>query len=1032
MKHTLLLLCFAAASHGQALPLSWPDRPEGLVLGSLQAMRYDGSSTPAGPGAMIIAWCDARDGDGRVALQKVTGLDPTGPGLWHTPQGEWGLAEGLLLPRVSGQPLLPWVVSDGQGGAIAVWQDLESETTSALRACRAGDGPQGQGAPLWPEPVTISTDVFMDVGDCRDMRTERCRSIDYDGSKAVCSDDAGGAWILWRTGSYQLRLQHLSPDGTLDPDLPTQGLELAAPAYTFNLASDGTGNAVVCWREPLESGHLSPLLVQAIQPDGSLTLPGGPLAVSLPDDAPQDCRLQTVGDGQVLIAWTGLPSGAPEYQVMVQLIDAHMAPQYVNGGLAIGAFDGFSALRTACAGADGPVYLSYGHAGMSMAQRLALSGELEWGAGVSLDLVGDHEQISCAAIAPLGNGLGCLLGDYSPGQCLNPLCLVKLDELGAPVWPESQTLMAHTCYDGPPTALQPDGQGGLLCAWQNLNDLSMGLFVQHRTADAADLVPADLRLLRLSRNGYVSQVQVLPDDPQPLAFWTSYNGLFMQAVDPVTGAPLLGAGGLEPAIGAVMQDFQACPDGAGGAWLTVRRPDASMGGTLDLVHLGAAGEVLLAGTPVAPGSIAIPSFYGHGEARVVTGTGRVFVIFEQIGQIGQTQELRAQAFDPQGVALWGDLGRVIFAPASGLSACLTSAVPDGLGGVLLTWTEYLDWMNLRAFLQRMDADGNLLVDDNQGRGTCYSTAYYPSVDQIRFAELPQGGWGLLWSEQYRMNGGNTAPALFLAGVALDGHLSWSHMICECTSTAFDLLVTPTGDLAVANHEFHEDFSRDRLHHYSADGALLREWAGASAQVVWAQRLNLLRGDDHPGMVSASYYSDGNTPCGLSGQSPSETDSLLVMDYCGLPVLQPLACYTMDLAADAGGGVWYAWNDGRSSYNAYGNQVRLLKLSPVNDAVDPGGVNRPGLIRLAQNQPNPFNPETWIIFELGRGGPAQVEVFNLAGQRVRLLQDGALPAGLHRLRFDARDDKGLPLSSGLYLYRVSAGGESRVERMLLLR
>ncbi|MDH4037769.1 MAG: T9SS type A sorting domain-containing protein [Candidatus Krumholzibacteria bacterium] len=88
--------------------------------------------------------------------------------------------------------------------------------------------------------------------------------------------------------------------------------------------------------------------------------------------------------------------------------------------------------------------------------------------------------------------------------------------------------------------------------------------------------------------------------------------------------------------------------------------------------------------------------------------------------------------------------------------------------------------------------------------------------------------------------------------------------------------------------------------------------------------------------------------------------------------------------------------------------------------------------LAQNAPNPFNPATVIPFEVTRGGHVLLEVFDVAGRRVRTLVDDALPAGLHQAGWDGRDGAGREVASGVYFYRMRASGRSETRRMLLLK
>lgn len=93
---------------------------------------------------------------------------------------------------------------------------------------------------------------------------------------------------------------------------------------------------------------------------------------------------------------------------------------------------------------------------------------------------------------------------------------------------------------------------------------------------------------------------------------------------------------------------------------------------------------------------------------------------------------------------------------------------------------------------------------------------------------------------------------------------------------------------------------------------------------------------------------------------------------------------------------------------------------------------PADFRIVGNHPNPFNPETRIRFQLPTEGEVELTVHNLAGARVRRLAAGQLAAGTHELRWDGRNDEGLPAASGVYLLQLNWQGRTEVHRMLMLR
>lgn len=83
--------------------------------------------------------------------------------------------------------------------------------------------------------------------------------------------------------------------------------------------------------------------------------------------------------------------------------------------------------------------------------------------------------------------------------------------------------------------------------------------------------------------------------------------------------------------------------------------------------------------------------------------------------------------------------------------------------------------------------------------------------------------------------------------------------------------------------------------------------------------------------------------------------------------------------------------------------------------------------LSQNYPNPFNPSTTISFNLPQSGNVTLTVYNVLGQQVATLVNGALNAGTHSVPFDASR-----LASGVYVYELRAGSFVQQKRMMLVK
>jgi hypothetical protein len=87
---------------------------------------------------------------------------------------------------------------------------------------------------------------------------------------------------------------------------------------------------------------------------------------------------------------------------------------------------------------------------------------------------------------------------------------------------------------------------------------------------------------------------------------------------------------------------------------------------------------------------------------------------------------------------------------------------------------------------------------------------------------------------------------------------------------------------------------------------------------------------------------------------------------------------------------------------------------------------------AANFPNPFNPETVIHYTLSEAHTVRLIVYNALGQQVRGLVDADQVVGAYQVVWDGRDRSGQRVSAGVYFYRLQAGGQVTVGKMLLAK
>ncbi|HMZ05423.1 MAG TPA: FG-GAP-like repeat-containing protein [bacterium] len=113
-----------------------------------------------------------------------------------------------------------------------------------------------------------------------------------------------------------------------------------------------------------------------------------------------------------------------------------------------------------------------------------------------------------------------------------------------------------------------------------------------------------------------------------------------------------------------------------------------------------------------------------------------------------------------------------------------------------------------------------------------------------------------------------------------------------------------------------------------------------------------------------------------------------------------------------------------------SEAGQFKILFVND--DTPSAIIPEDLQLEQNYPNPFNPSTHIRFAVPQASNVRLTVFNLLGQKVRTLIEDYRSSGSYGVVWDGRNDAGLGVASGIYVYRLEAAGRIVSRKMMLMK
>lgn len=186
-----------------------------------------------------------------------------------------------------------------------------------------------------------------------------------------------------------------------------------------------------------------------------------------------------------------------------------------------------------------------------------------------------------------------------------------------------------------------------------------------------------------------------------------------------------------------------------------------------------------------------------------------------------------------------------------------------------------------------------------------------------------------------------------------------------------------------------------------DNAVLIQWTTESEKDSWG--FNILKSEKHDG-----FYERVNAEM-IKGAGTKTTRSFYQF---------------VDSRVDMGSTYYYKLEqvDVNGAKNYYG---------PINLTLTDNPGETPSDFVLHANYPNPFNPETTISFELPQDEFITLEIYNIAGSKIRTLLQAPYKAGVHSAVWNGTNENGDKVSSGTYLYKFTAGSFVKNGKMMLL-
>lgn len=788
------------------------------------------------------------------------------------------------------------------------------------------------------------------------------------------SDGARGAVVAWvdvRNGNWDVYAQKVTVSGT--PQWATDGVALCTATgyqYWIQIASDGAGGAVVAWEDPRAGNGNRNIYAQRINASGVVqwTTDGVPVCTAANNQNAP--VIASDGAGGAILAWYDYRLGGPYAQIY--------------------------------------------------AQRVNAAGSVQWTAdGIPIALPGSQ---SAPAITADGAGGAVIAWMGSPSLTSWDIYAQRVNASGAVQWTIDGVLLCTATGDQYNPVIGSDGSGGAVVAWEDSRSGAWAVYAQRVNASGGTV-------------------------------WTT-TGVAVCTVNVRQSYPSIAS------------------DGAGGA--LVAWDDYRSGAGYDTY----AQRVTASGTvPWTPNGV--PLCAATGDQRNTTiatdGTGGAIVAWHDT-RLGETNNnIHAQRVDATGTVQWTNDGVPVCTAAE--SQIIPTIVADGVRGGIVAWSDGRSGTS-HIYAQCLDAKGRTApsapgilsiedVPDDQGGWARLAIASSTLDDALEPAR-PASGYNV-WRRiddpallaMVSAASGAAAPAVGVRGALAQRFVEPASVAGLPLRAWNDRRFVSANDLAAAGSfpsgtwELLGSFAAYQQNQYVYLASTVAD-STASGNPYSVYLVSA-----HTTIPSVWYVSDPDSGYSVDNLPPAAPRGLMAhASYApaGLALLweenaaddfshhaiyrgtsgdfvpapgNRLATPTMARWFD---GSW-SWSGGYyykiAAVDIHDNQSGFALLAPAEIA----GIDTPhapDASYLTQNYPNPFNPTTRIAFGLKESASVALGIYDAAGRLVRVLVAGSRPAGTYAEFWDGRDANGRAVASGVYFYRLVAGGFVETRDMLLLR
>jgi hypothetical protein len=755
--------------------------------------------------------------------------------------------------------------------------------------------------------------------------------------------------------------------------------------------SDGKGGAIFAWLDQ-RGGAGTDIYVQRLNSQGVPQWTDNGVALCTAISTQDNLVIVSDGQGGAYVVWRDFRGSSPDIYAARVLTDG--ALPWTANGVAVCTPDAVQQIAPAATlDAQGFLVVAWqdlrpGATYDIYAQRLNSSGVVQWAAsGAPVCTAPNHQQVPtiCADLSG-----GTFIAWTDDRALIGPDIMAdRILSTGASGWVTNGSVVCNASGTQSAPQLVPDGSGGGIVAWIDNRATGEDVYAQRFNASSTML-------------------------------WVA-NGLALCTATNTQAAP------------------RAISDGLGGAivtWLDNRGATPSDLYAQRVTQAGAiqwtANGVLIQDAPVALGNV---------PQQIVSDRQGGAIIAWSEDRYGD-DDLFLQRVSASGSLMWGAGGQVaITSPFAKVNSAMAS---DGLGGAIVAVAELVTTSDIKA--KAVDRYGIFGAD--------------PAVTNVEDVPNDQGGKVKV---SWNASALDTDPAFFtitqyhlfrsvpplIAQAALASGMG-TMMEGDAPLKGRRAFATTSQGPSVYYWEYLASQSAYQLPSYSfvastsgdsVDGsnpltAYMVQARTATNQFWNSQPDSGYSTDDLAPVAPApltGHYSGGTTA--LHWNPNPEPDLAEYRLYRGLSAgFTPGPGNFVAAVPDTG----YVDSNAAQPYyyklgavDSHGNVSPYALLTPSGtvDASLPGAVAR---MWLAAPTPNPVVGEAAFRFGIAATGPVTLRIYDASGRVVRDLLSGVLPQGEHSMRWNGRDEAGRSVAGGIYFARLSAGGETRIARVIAMR